>query len=245
MGDKPTHRLVKIPKMNARQLADYMAASERARRRIVRDCKYRPIVRVIQHDRAKNAVTKFLLDGNSDCLSLTEAAERVRGMMADDDFEREVLDNNADYIDAFAASFPNLGMPEAERYREPKVVSINLNGVEVNPGVQFALRRTTRTNKIKTGLVTLRYAKRKSLQVDVAQWQSSFLYGYRLQMDDGDEAEPEHKLCVTIDAFAGIAHGAPGNALTNYRNMEAACQSIAERWDSIPPPEDAVLSSRK
>lgn len=98
MSDKKTHRLVKTPKMSARYLADYMAATERGRRRIVRDCKYRPIARIIQHDRAKNAVSKFILEGQMDCGKLTQAAAKLRNMMADTDFDRDVFDNNADYI---------------------------------------------------------------------------------------------------------------------------------------------------
>ncbi len=240
MGEKKTHRLVKTPKMNARNLADYMAATERGRRRIVRDCKYRPIARIIQHDRAKNAVSKFILEGQTDCDKLTQAASRLRGLMADSDFDRDLLDNNADYIDAFVASFGNLSIPDAERY-PIDAGTIDLNGVAINPDVRFAVRRRTRTNKLKTGLVALRYAKNKLLSAEVAAWQSSFLFGYRMMIDEDDEADPEQKLCLTIDAFSGIAHPAPGSALTNFRNMEAACEAISERWSSIAPPDGAVV----
>lgn len=43
MSESPTHRLVKTPKVNSRYLSDYMVASERMRRTIIRDCKYRKI----------------------------------------------------------------------------------------------------------------------------------------------------------------------------------------------------------
>ncbi len=241
MLTKPTHRLVKTPRMNARYLADYMAASERARRTIIRRCKYRPIARIIQHDRAKSAITKHFLGARADCVTLTQEAERLRAMLSDTDFDREVLENNADYIDSFVAAYANLKLPDAELYRDDRITDIVLNGVNINPDVRFALRRVTRTNAVKTGLATFRYAKGKDLDDDVAAWQSSFLFGYRQTLDESDQATPEQKLCVTIDAHAGIVHAAPGDALSRFRNMEAACQSIAERWASVPPPDGAVI----
>ena len=241
MADKPTHRLVKKPRINARYLADYMAASERARRTLVRGCKFRPIARIIQHDRAKNAISRYFLAGAASCDKLTHEMERLRGMMADTDFERDVLDNNADYIAAFVGSYENVRMPDADLYRDDRIGDIMLRGVAVNPDVRFSLRRTTRTNKIKTGLATFRYAKGKAVSAEVAAWQSAFLFGYRGILDIGSEAEPEAKLCLTIDAMAGVVYVAPGDALSRFRNMEAACESIAERWDSIEPPEGAML----
>lgn len=70
MTESPTHRLVNTPKVNSRYLSDYMVASERAKRTIIRDCKYRKIARAIQHDRAKAFITNSLRSGslNSEAL---------------------------------------------------------------------------------------------------------------------------------------------------------------------------------
>lgn len=241
MSSKPTHRLVRRPKVTGRYLADYMAGSERARRRIVRDSKFRPIARIIQHDRAKLAVSRFLLGSDSDCDLLTQEANRLRAMMADTPFERDILDNNADYVDAFAEAFPSVEMPAADRSPFPERWRINLSGVEVNPDVQFSLQRVTRTNKVKTGFATFRYAKGKPLAEETALWQSALLFGCRRMFDQAEEAEPEQRLCLTLDAFAGKAYPAPGDAVSRFLNMEAACLSIAERWDSVEPPDGAVI----
>ena len=52
---------------------------------------------------------------------------------------------------------------------------------------------------------------------------------------------PEKKLCVTVDAFAGKSYPAPGDAASRFKNMQAACESIAERWDNVKPPEGAIF----
>lgn len=242
MPQNATHRLVRRPKMTGRYLADYMTASERARRTIVRGCKYRPIAKIIQHDRAKNAVSRFLLEGQTDCDALTREAMSLRGHMADTPFDRDLLDNNADYIDAFAEAFDELALPNAERLRFDGSYRISLSGVQINPDIRFALQRVTRTNRLRTGLATLRYAKGKALPEETGLWQSSLLYGCRIAVDDDSNAEAEQQLCITIDAATGATYAAPGDALSRFRNMEAACQSIAERWDSIDPPDGAVIA---
>jgi len=56
-----------------------------------------------------------------------------------------------------------------------------------------------------------------------------------------EAAEPEHKLCVTIDAYTGVAHAAPTDAVRRFQNMRAACETIAEWWPRVAPPTGAVL----
>jgi hypothetical protein len=162
-------------------------------------------------------------------------------MMADTPFERDVLDNNADYIQAFADACTSMIMPDAERVAFEGAFRVDVSGVEVNPDIRFMMSRLTKTNKVHIGFATLRYAKGKPLADEVAAWQSSLLYGCAISVSDMDEREPEKKLCVTIDALSGVAHQAPGDALTRFRNMEAACQSIAERWDSVEAPPNATF----
>ena len=235
---KKTHRLVKNPQVSARYLADYMAASETAQRTIVRNCKYQKIARVVQHDDAKLAVSRFLRDGDRGRMKQT--AQNLRERMADSDFDRDVLDHNADYIDRFAMVCQTLALPDAEILAPGKSSTTTLNGVKVNVQVLFRLRRITKTNKVRVGIGTLRYAKGKVLSPEVGEWQSAFMFGYLSQIGMED-ADPEHKLCVTLEAHAGVSHSAPTDSIRRFHNMEAACASIAERWSNIPPPLNAVL----
>ncbi|OYZ90442.1 hypothetical protein [Reyranella sp.] len=239
---KKTHREVKSPQISARYLADYMSASETAKRTIIRGCKYQPIAKIVQHNRAKAAISHFLSNGSSDATALTDRAEQLRNMMADDEFDRLVLDHNADYLDRFAASQATVAIPAAERLVAGKNGPITLSAVRVSAEIHFRLRRVVaKTNEVRVGAGMLRYAKSRPLNVEAAAWQSAFLLGY-LGLTAVDPSEtPEAKLCITIDAFSGISYPAPGNAASRFKNMKAACESIAERWDNIQPPPGAVL----
>lgn len=240
MSEKKTHRLVKNPAMSAKELADYMVASELARRTIVRDCKFRPIARITQHNEAKSVVAKFIRSGSGDTSAMLGAAENLRSRMADTDFDRDLFDHNADYIERFAQVQHDIEFPDAERMPAGPSNPIVAHGVRVNPDIQFRFKRITRTNKVRVGAGVLRYAKGKSTNVEAALWQAAFVFGYIGDTSE-DMAEAEHKLCITIDAHAGLAYPAPGDAIRRYANMRAACASIAERWPAIPAPPNAVL----
>ena len=162
-------------------------------------------------------------------------------MMADTPFEREVLDNNSDFLAAFGEAFDIEQFPDAEIIEGPTQFKVNLNGVDVNPDIRLATRRVNKNNRERTGLMTIRYAKGKPLDEEVGRWQSSLLFGCRKMIDSDNDDAPEQKLCVTLDAQSGKFIPAPGDALSRFKNMEAACASIAERWDSVEPPVNAVF----
>jgi len=241
MPDKPTHRVVESPKVHGRYLSDYMNSSERARRTIIRGCKYPPIAKLLQHHIAKSFITAFLKKDDRQKDDLTGEAERLRNMMADSPFDRDLFDNNADFLNAYAEVFSADQLPSAEISPIPDAFKVNLNGVDVNPDLRLGLQRTMNNNRVRTGLLTIRYAKGKALPTETGLWQSSLLFGCRKMLDVEDESAAEKKLCVTLDAFTGELIAAPGDALSRFKNMEAACQSIAERWDSVEPPPNAVL----
>ncbi|BAB51924.1 hypothetical protein [Mesorhizobium japonicum] len=241
MPERKTHRLVPKPQISARFLADYMSGSALKRRSILIGCKYQSLARVVQHDEAKQNVSKFLRSENPQILVLKDAAAKLRARMADDEFERDLYDHNADYIDRFAKVAGEIGLPDAERLIPGKSLAIMLGNVKVKPDIQLRFRRLTKTNKVKIGAATLRYAKGKPLKDDTGAWQSAFLFGYLALAEIEEGAEPEHKLCITIDAYSGTCFPAPTDSVSKFKNMEAECAGIAERWDNLPPPPKAVF----
>ncbi|SCB16469.1 hypothetical protein [Rhizobium hainanense] len=238
---KKTHRLVKEPQISARFLADYMAASDVRRKTILQSCKYPAIARVIQHNEAKLQIGKYLREGTSDPNLLHAEAAKLRGRMASDDFERDLFDHNADYLDRFAKVSGILDLPVAERLAPGQCAAISREGVKITPDILFRLRRLTSSNKVRVGVASIRYAKGKPLKQDIAEWQSAFLFGYIGFLDEEEGAEPDKKLCITIDGHSGACFAAPSNAITRLKNMDAACAGIAERWDNISPPNNAIL----
>jgi hypothetical protein len=238
---KKTHTEVKLPRMSIGRLADYMAASEQARRGIAQSCKYRAIARVVQHNEAKAIISNHIMSGIEGAGALQGKADFVRNKLADDDFEGDLNDHNADYIEQFIASIPNVALPDADRLPTKQFGPLMLNGVRVTFNPQILLRRITKTNKVKSGALMLRYGKNKTLPAAVGGWQSAGIYGYLRTLEESEKTEAERALCITLDAFTGKCHDAPGNAVYLFNEMKAACATINERWPAIKPPKKAIL----
>jgi hypothetical protein len=49
---------------------------------------------------------------------------------------------------------------------------------------------------------------------------------------------PDPALCLAVDVFAGTAHKPPGTFATKLKHVADACEEIAARWKTIPPPDD-------
>ena len=231
-----THRTVKNPTISARYLADFMAASEQAKRTIVRDCRFRSIGRVVQHKRAKGLISQYLSSPELDVTWLSEQSSALRDEIADDDFDRSVLDNNADFVDRFISREHRLILPPAEFEWTPDPVFVMLNGVKVNTDILFKMQRTTKTNKLRVGGGAIRYRKDKPLSEEIALWQSAFIFGYLNSTNQDDNIQSEEKLCITICAESGKPFPAPTDSTKRFNNMKAACATIAERWENIEPP---------
>ncbi len=244
-----THLVHDRPRMAARALADYMAASEVSKRTIVRDSKYEPLLHVTRHDEARAVVAEFIADRDADLSRLAEEAARIRGRAASapEGFERDLAERNAAYIERFAKNWPGVPLPKnADILPAGESPPLDLNGVEVAVELHFRLRRAARprSNKLRTGAGTLRYAKNRPLPPAVGEWQAAFLLGYLRALDAAApdaEGEPDGKLCLVLDARSGALHAAPGDAARRFGQMAAACASIAERWPNVAPPAGAVL----
>jgi hypothetical protein len=240
---RTTHRQAARPAIGARFLADYMAAGarERARRTLLQSVKYRVAARMIQHVPAKSAVARFLASPERDIGTLLAQAAELRGRNVADQFAADLNRHNAEYLERFAAAYPSLALPDATISLGPKPPAVTLAGVRVTLDMPLRLRRLARTGRPRIGGAALRYAKGRALPQETGEWQAAFLFGYLGLTEPEDGAAPEHQLCLVIDAQAGQAIPAPGNAIARFREMEAACASIAERWENIEPPTGAVI----
>jgi hypothetical protein len=236
-----THREVKEPKISFRFLADYMAASSTTQRSILRGCKFPPIARLVQHNEAKQTIAKFIRSENPDTTELTEKAQQLRNRLADDQFDRDLYDHNADYLDRYASVHGSLVLPKAEILAPGPHPVMLINGVKVSPEIHFRFLRVTKTNETKIGAGMLRYQKGKALSPLIAAWQSAILLGYLNASNSDDSQIPEGKLCITVDAYSAIVHPAPTDAKRKYSQAESACETIAEWWPGIKPPPNAVL----
>lgn len=238
-----THDLRPKPGMSANRLADYMAASEQARRGILRGCKYRPRARVIQHLDARESISEWLSSDVKDDESLQTRVEILRNGLHGSEFDNEVADHNADYIERFLATTPCVPARAQQVMKAGKMPALDLDGFSLSFSPDLILQRVNRRNVPKMGVAFFRYAKGKALDPEVACWQGAISMGYlTTKLKQGlSEVDPERELCVALDMWTGQSHTAPTNAVYRFNEVRAVCAGIVERWEQIQPPDNAVL----
>jgi hypothetical protein len=243
MTEQKTHDVRDKPGMSANRLADYMAASEQSKRSILRGCKYRPRARVVQHQDAKDSIADWLSSGDSDPGALQLRSETLRNGLFGSDFDNEVAEHNADYIDRFLKTSPALPIKAQQITKAGRMPALDLDGFSLSFSPDLILKRVNKRNVPKMGVAFFRYSKGKPLSSEVACWQGAISMGYlttKLKQGLGD-VDPEGDLCVALDMWSGQCHSAPTNAVYRFNEVRAACAGIVERWAQIPPPENAVL----
>jgi hypothetical protein len=236
-----THVVVAVPEMDVRQLADYMAGSDRKKRAVLTDCKYRPIARLMQHKEARIVVASAMRNGEKDRQALKEKADFVRSKLATDDFESATNEANADFIQRFSEIVADIELPTAEILPGKVFPKLVVNGVKIRFSPSLRFRRLTKTNKVKIGGLMLRYAKGKALAPAVGDYQSALICGLIGDSKEETAAEADKPLCLTLDVITGTMFAAPSKSASMYANTKAACQSIAEQWPNLPPPKGAKL----
>jgi hypothetical protein len=236
-----THVVVAVPEMDARHLADYMAGSDRKKRSVLTECKYRPIARLMQHQEARIVVASALRHGEKSPQAIKEKADFVRSKLATDDFESAKNEANADFIQRFSEIVADVELPDAEILPGKVFPKPVVNGVKIRFSPSLRFRRLTKTNKVKIGGLMLRYAKGKALSPAVGDYQSALIFGLIGESKEEPAAEADKPLCLTLDVITGTMFVAPSKSASMYANAKAACQSIAEQWPNLPPPKGAKL----
>ena len=146
-----THVLAPEAEMDVRYLADYMAGSDRKRRNILTDAKYRPRARLMQHREAKAAIVNAFAKGQATKEFFEERAHFIRNKIATDDFDALTNEANADYLKQFSTVVEIIDLPGVEFHAGKTYALGKVEGPEVPFVTDLTLRRTTKTNKVTTG----------------------------------------------------------------------------------------------
>jgi hypothetical protein len=236
-----THVLAPEPEMDVRYLADYMAGSDRRRRNILTDAKWRPRARLMQHREAKAVIVNALAKGHATKAFFEERAHFIRNKIATDDFDALTNEANADYLKQFSKVVEAIDLPGVEFHTGKTYVLGKTEGLKVPFVTNLTLRRITKTNKVTTGSLMLRYSKGRALPKKVADYQSAIIHGLLGTCAIEDGAQLDRSLCLVLDGFLGASYCAPSNSVTLFKNTLAACATIADAWPNVKPPLGAIV----
>lgn len=238
------------PRVSANQLADYLSASPVRRKSIIRDAKFPKQMITALYKDARSTIARYLIDPSSGPDIITEAMVRLDGREnAPDatDWTRSDCRQSREALDAFLRSFNALGIG---RYRfiapggalPPLVVA----GVSVSISLDAIVEARTRGEIQRMGGLLLTLSKsgvdRESLVSMRAREEraatAAVLCLAACEGMSASNSKADPRLCLSLDVFSQKLISAPAGYKTRRKNIELACEEIADRWGRIDPPDD-------
>jgi hypothetical protein len=218
------------PRFSLNKLAEYMVATPRRRRRLIIDQIRPQTARVINYNDARHVIARFLCDPERSAKKLLEIASTLRDRAAQDPEEHgsQCMIASARALEAFA--------PFSERVRPNGVVvvagprqgaDVYLSGVRivVAPDVSLLERGT----ECRIGAIKLHFSRSAPLSHEALQYAATLVY--KCLSDSGDS--PTKSRCFNVDIFSQGIEIVPRAVKDRIKNLEAACEEIAERWPSL------------
>jgi len=236
-----THVFHPKPRISAAKLAEYIVAEPARQKAIVRDAQKAPKVIMICYKRVRGAIkSAFSKDGLS-AAHLLEQAELCKVASASSDWAKDDNKRSATALEHLAKITSEIDFSDATLIPRPgnSWGGLMIGGVKVsiNPELVFSIRQR---NITKVGGIILNTGMSESHSLEKGG--GKFCAGdylaaleYRmLERHINVLGLPLHSKCYAIDVFRRQVYTAPTAMITINKNIDAACETIALRWEKIP-----------
>lgn len=221
----------KSPRISLNKLAEYLVATPRRRRSLILD-QIKPVAyKTVRYEHARRILIRFFCDPSRTSRSLSNAATRLRDRAAehqDKDFFQRCLLASARAVEAFVPIAEGirtcgpLAVPGSRRQPHLLVAGVR---VVVAPDLSFVERGTEN----RVGALKFHISSSARLEDEALRYAAALMYHFVEQSGD----RPQRELCEVIDVFSGKNETTPKAIKDRLKNIEAACEEIAERWPGL------------
>jgi hypothetical protein len=219
-------KINKTPRFSVNKLGEYMLASASRRKKIIHDQKYPSNFIVSQYKEAREAIIKYILKDYDENI-IIEAIEKIKNSITlkENDIENSILALN----EILNNNLPDFSNFKKQRCKDnnPKIV---IAGLEISVNPDIVVRNGKKVGCLKTHVIK---TEQNRLNKDASEYVGVLLYQYAQNnlLKDGESVDPN--LCISIDCFGNSHETAPKAVTRRLSNIQAACEEIVLRWDSV------------
>ncbi len=238
-AQKGNRRVVTSPRISLNKLGEYMTASVRRRRTIIRDQKYpKPHKGTATYAAARETLARHFESGAQDHARLSEAIRNLASHPFQADWQNKHrascrLALQA-FIDFYPPSFLDFGLSDSvvTAGRHNQSVNLKISGVQVSVRPDAYLQGTLREAPV-VGLLKLHFSKDHPVDPDAGHYIATLLHLYAEGQLAGPSVSASRDHCIVLDVRHGSVYTAPKCFKTRREELRAACEEIAQRWESI------------
>ena len=219
------------PRISANKLGEYLFARPGRRRTIIKEQKFPPTFMAARYKPAREAILDSLA-GNSSFDDLALTAEQLLREPAASDYRAEQAQCCADAIHDFLDLAPDLELEGLTVERQNDRTKLTVAGVQISVYPDLILRGQNRRGEPIVGALKLHFSKNHKHSDQAAEYVATLLRQH-VEQFWGEDAAVHPALCRVVDVFGGTVHEAPKAFRRRWKDIEAACEEIRVRWESI------------
>ncbi|QHL88006.1 hypothetical protein GU926_11430 [Nibribacter ruber] len=216
------------PRLSVNKLGEYLSAAPYRRRKILQDAKYPQTVIFKRYNSAANIIRDFFVSDRRHESMVQDAIEKFRQQKPTSKYQREVIHSCIEALTRFMQFIEESSFPEGNEFQDGISISasIAIEGTQVSVRPEILIHEKGKV----VGGVKLYFSKSFPLSKDSAEYIGTLLMKYlELKLDRPIKS----RNCFVIDVFSKTIYTAPKSHIRRFQDIEAACQEISSRWNSI------------
>lgn len=213
------------PEISINPLAEYVGASERRKRTIVRQQKYPSDFIVARYRTARAAFSNYF-KGGYDQSVLIRAIERLQGKIPTSDWSRNDTANSIEALRRFLSlkiPFKSLKC----RFSKPDIKAYNINGVAIIVSPDLMLEWEIEGQKF-VGAIKF-FIKKKKMTLQQGRLSASLLADFMKRINS-KETIISKQHCICVDVMEQRIFSAPTDIREEMGLVSDACNEISMLW---------------
>ncbi len=215
-------------KISVNKLAEYLSATPRRRRQIIRDQKTPPDFKKARYTVARETIVNHLLSKMSDDSQAMNSVSRLLGQQGGSEFAEQDRALSAEAIEIYLNScskieLDGLSVERGDMFSDA-AMEISDVVVTMRPDVIINNPETQET----VGCIKLHFPKSPPLG---KEGRNSVATAFRLYLEQTEGSSVDPQKCFVIDVPQGKISHAPKAYRKRKLDIEAACEEISARWD--------------
>ncbi|PIF98314.1 hypothetical protein [Comamonas sp. 26] len=216
-------------KITANKLGEYLTASARRRRSIIKTIQEEGGFPAMHYTDARNAICDYL-SGNISSQQLLEKSIELKNYVSDNNFSQSTKNASGAAIEDFIELedeivVKNCLIRKGSDFQEN---SIEISGVKV--GAKPDLMLLSADTEEVVGCIKFHFSQSASLEKDSAEYTATIM---KKHLEDnytgGNKIDP--KKILIIDNPTGEIYEAPKSTKSRLKDIEAGCEEIFARWE--------------
>lgn len=222
------------PRISVSKLGEYLTATPARRKQIIHGAKFPSTFMVSRYTAAENAIADWICSGGTDELLLAQAIAALRTGEPRSSFARSRRDCCVTAIANAARLQDKLQLPSGRvsYVRTNTSTSLLLGDLTVSVRPEVLLYMGS-GEQHRLGGIKLYFSKQHPLDEQAADTITTLLWQSLVIRSAKDLSLRDHDQIKVVDVLAGEVFTLPRNYKRHSKEICAACEEIAERWEAI------------